>query len=156
MTEPRAKSAARLRPRCWCWIVVAGGLGWLSLIGGCSSHDPRGRHAVEGTVAVDGEPIKIGSINFQAQQTSGTSSGGIIRDGRYSIPADKGLTVGRYKVMIFATKEGTGETAKVMPGDPMPPPAELIPAEYNVNSDKFIEVTEQGPYEFSFEIATKK
>jgi hypothetical protein len=81
----------------------------------------------------------------------------MIIDGRYAVPADKGLTPGRYKVVIFAPKEGTGTLpAGAMPGDPIPPAEESIPPQYNTQSDKFIEVTAGGTSQFDFAIQAKK
>jgi hypothetical protein len=134
-----------------CLIVLVSG------VCGCSHRNPQNRRAISGAVTLDGVPLKNGSISFQPEQRGGISSGAPIADGKYSIATDKGLPVGKYKVMIFAPVPGGGQPAAgALPGDPTGPAGELIPPEYNVKSDKFIEVTEKGPYEFKFEIVTKK
>ena len=138
------------------WGVLLGA-SLLATVCGCWGGDPEGRRAISGTVTLDGAPLKQGSISFQAEKPGGPRSGAPIADGEYSIRAEKGLPVGKYKVMIFASQRGMGKPASsVLPGDPVAVPVELVPPEYNVNSDKFVEVTEDGPTQFDFNIATKK
>jgi len=129
----------------------------LVMVCGCSGDNPEGRRAISGTVTLDGAPLKQGSISFEPQKQGGLRSGTTIADGRYSIRAEKGLPAGRYKVMIFASQPGAGGAASgALPGDPVPAAGELIPPEYNAKSDKFIEVTEDGPTQFDFNITTKE
>lgn len=132
------------------------GLVLLGAFWGCS-RNPQNRQAVSGSVTLDGAPLAQGSIRFQAEKAGGIGSGALVTDGQYSIPTDKGLTAGKYKVMIFASKPGSGgPAAGALPGDPAPPAGELIPPEYNVKSDKFIEVTADGPTQFDFSVVTKR
>lgn len=133
------------------------GLGLLGLAVGCGEANPQNRRAISGKVALDGTPVKSGSIRFQAEKQGGISSGAPVLDGKYSIPTAKGLPPGRYKVMIFSPKPGGGQVpAGAAPGDPVTPAADMVPPEYNERSDKFVEVADKGPNEFNFEIATKK
>jgi len=127
------------------------------LLGGCGN-DPLGRHPISGTVTLDGAPVENGSINFQPVDQGVTSSGTAFTGGKYSLSREQGLPVGKYLVTINAPKPGTGATPPegAMPGEPLPPPEELIPPEWNVKSTQTIEVKEGGPFEFNFEITTKK
>jgi hypothetical protein len=129
----------------------------LGVIGGCGGSDPLGRHAISGAVNLNGAPLEKGNIGFHPVDKSITSSGTVVEGGKYSVPRDKGLPVGKYRVTVNAPKPGTGtEAAKdVMPGDPLPPPQELIPPEWNVNSEQFIEVNDKGPFVFNFDIKPK-
>src|SRR5262245_23609553 len=143
-------------------VSCLAGAGWLVpclvLVGlsiGCGESDPLGRHAVSGTVTLDGAPLENGNIGFQPADKSTTSGGDVIAGGKYSIARDKGLPVGKYKVTINAPKPGTGGTAPAMPGDPVPVPEELIPKEWNVNSQEFIEVTDKGQNVFNFDVKSK-
>jgi hypothetical protein len=137
--------------------VLALGLCLLALLSGCGDSDPQKRRAVSGVVALDGHPVLNGSIRFQPDAVGGVSSGAVIVSGKYSIPADKGLPTGKYKVLIFAPKPGTGQLPPgAMPGDPLPPAEELIPPQYNVNSSQFVEVTAKGPNAFKFELVTSQ
>jgi len=135
--------------------VLAAGL--LIVLGGCGS-DPLGRHAISGNVTLDGAPVEKGSISFQPTAQATTSSGAVITGGKYSIARENGLPVGKYRVSINAPQPGTGTDvpADSMPGEAPPEAVEMIPPEWNVNSNQTIEVKASGPFEFNFEVATKK
>ena len=45
---------------------------------------------------------------------------------------------------------------RAIPGEPIPPPKELIPKEWNVASEHFIDVRKTGPFEFSLDVTTKE
>jgi hypothetical protein len=126
------------------------------LLIGCS-RDPLGRHAISGTVKVDGQPLAKGDISFQPVEGQATSGGSPIIEGAYSVPKDLGLVAGKYRVEIHAPVPGTGGQAdeNALPGDPPAPPKELIPAEWNSASTHTIDVRKQGPFEFDFDISTK-
>jgi hypothetical protein len=136
-------------------VIAAAGIG-LMLIFGCGS-DPLGRHAVSGAVTVNGAPLEKGNVGFQPIEKGTTSGGAPIENGKYSVPRDKGLPVGKYRVSISAPTPGTGGEAQknAPPGEPVPPPQELIPAEWNTSSEHTIEVTDKGPYVFNFDVKTK-
>lgn len=126
------------------------------VFGGCTQ-DPLGRHAVSGVVKVDGVPLNGGNISFQPSEGQATSAGAVVMDGRYSIPRESGLVAGKYRVSINAPVPGTGGKADetTLPGDPPPPPKELIPADWNTASTQFVEVKKSGSHHFPFEISTK-
>jgi hypothetical protein len=87
-----------------------------------------------------------------------TSSGAVITQGKYTLPREKGLPPGKYRVVINAVKPGTGGelAAGGMPGDEEgPAPEELIPPEWNTESQHFIEIDSSGSTEFTHEIVTK-
>jgi hypothetical protein len=137
-------------------IFLAGGL---VLAAGCGPSDPLGRRAVSGTVTLDGAPLAEGTISFQPTEQGSTSSGGLVTQGKYSIPRDKGLPPGKYRVVINAIKPGTGMTLPEgkMPGEEVgTPPVELIPPEWNTTSQHFIDVPASGPTAFEHAIVTKK
>src|SRR5262249_36981726 len=72
---------------------------------GCAVKDRKVlRQLVSGTVTLDWRPLKSGTIGFQPTSPGlATKVYATIVDGRYSIPAEKGLVPGTYKVIIFAT-----------------------------------------------------
>jgi len=127
-----------------------------ALSGGCGDDSP-GRHAVSGSVKVDGAPLAIGNISFQPVEGQSTSGGAIISDGRYLVPRGGGLVEGKYRVSINAPVPGTRGPASddALPGEPPPAPKEQIPPQWNVASDHFIEVKKQGPFVFEFEVSAK-
>lgn len=139
------------------WIVLLLGLAGVAGCGGPG----RGRLAVSGSVRFDGQPLATGSIQFTPQDHAGLSSGGIIENGSYRLPRDKGLPPGKYLVRIFSPQEGAPEpSAPAVPGPTQdaggprqPPPAEeRIPAAYNVESQQFIEVASGSENVFDFDI----
>src|SRR5690349_8575855 len=76
-------------------------------LAGCGgAGDDLPREPISGTVSFDGQPLKSGSIQFQPVQTKeGISTGGMIDDGRFTVPRNEGPVPGNYKVMIFAAGE---------------------------------------------------
>src|SRR5437763_15199822 len=128
----------------------------LLILSGCGG-DPLGRHAVSGNVTFNGAPLEKGNISFHPVEKSSTSGGTVIEGGKYSIKQDKGLPAGKYRVQINAPVPGTGGTAQTNapPGEPIPPPQEMIPPDWNEKSEHTIEVTEKGPYQFNFDAKKK-
>lgn len=118
---------------------------------GCGNSNPLGRQAVTGTITLDGQPLERGTIEF-TPQGPGTASGATIENGQFFIPADKGLPPGDYLVRISAANDDAepmdmpGESSKVAP--------ELIPPEYNTESQQTFTVSTDGENEFSLDITT--
>ena len=112
------------------------------------NRDPLQRQAVSGTVTFKNAPVKMGNIDFSPLDGQKTMVGAAIEDGKFSIPADKGLSPGRYKVTVNAPdripKDGP-------PGsDTGPQQKELIPAKYNSSSTLEREVKAGQPNVFEF------
>src|SRR5262245_15968805 len=133
-------------------ILNPGLVGICSLIAclfvGCGG-DPLGRHAISGTVTLDGAPVAKGNLSLQPMEQQPTSSGAVIADGKYTIPRDQGLVAGKYRVSINASAPGAkGDPADALPGMPAPPPKELIPPSWNTNSQQTIDVKKEGPFVF--------
>jgi hypothetical protein len=134
-------------------LLLMATCGWLW---GCS-RDPLGRHAISGSVTLDGAPLEKGNISFQPTDQQPTASGAVVERGKFSIPRAKGLAAGKYRVVVNASAVAVGgkvPTADAMPGDPPPPPLERIPPSWNVASRQTIEVKREGPFEFPFDIST--
>lgn len=77
-------------------------------------------------------------------------SGAVITDGHYEIPETKGLPPGKYLIRISAADESAPPEA--MPGESNKIAKELIPAEYNRESDVTREVVAGEENIFDFEI----
>jgi hypothetical protein len=122
------------------------------------SEDSLGRHAIRGTVTLNGAPLEQGSISFQPVDGAATSSGDVIVDGKFSVEPEKGLPKGKFLVQINGVPAGTGSTIDLneMPGEAPAPAPELVPPEWNVNSKEVIEVTDNGPFDFTFDIKPTK
>ncbi len=123
----------------------------LGSITGCGAGN-NGRLPVSGVITLKGEALDDGTIEFSSPSVK---SGASIIKGKYSMPADQGLSPGKYKVIITA---GDGRTpADSADGMPGPTGANIvskdrIPAEYNTNSTQEITVTDAGPNKFDFTI----
>ncbi|QDT32444.1 carboxypeptidase-like regulatory domain-containing protein [Thalassoglobus polymorphus] len=120
------------------------------LLVGCGSKNPLNRQSVSGTVTLNGQPVKAGSIEFHPQGTKGTMSGAVIADGKYSIATAQGLPPGTYTVRIFSADE-TAEREEV-PGESNKLAVEKIPAKYNTESTLSKSVDAGKDNVFDFEI----
>lgn len=139
-------------------MILVANVGVFVAVLGCGNADPLGRRAISGLVTFDGAPLEQGSILFEPSEGATTSSGAVINQGKYAIQKDLGLPPGKYRVVINALKPGTGTTLPPggFPGEEVgPPPQERIPANWNTESNHFIEVTESGPTDFTHEIVSK-
>ncbi|MDB5339877.1 MAG: hypothetical protein JWN70_5496 [Planctomycetaceae bacterium] len=115
---------------CWTSCLLMG-------IAGCQTGVSQ--FGTSGEITLDGAPVEQGSITFfpDAANTSGSTAGAVIHQGKYTVPADKGLTPGLYQVKITWSRK-TGK--KVEASSPHPPgtmideESEAIPAKYNTAS----------------------
>jgi hypothetical protein len=83
-----------LRPAALAFLAA------LLTIGAGCQRDPK-RAAVSGQVLIDKEPLMEGSISFfPIEGTEGPEVGDIIKDGHYAIPRNRGVIVGKNKVVI--------------------------------------------------------
>ena len=108
------------------------------------------RLPVSGTISLKGQPIAQGTINFESK-TGGIFTGGMITDGTYAVPAESGLEPGTYLVRISAAEAGVADTDP-LPGESGPPQKELVPPEYNAQSNQEVEVKSGADNVFNFEI----
>ncbi len=123
----------------------------LSPVLGCGT-DTGGRLAVSGTITLKGEPLESGTIQFAAVDGS-LMSGATIAAGKYDIPAAQGLTPGTYTVRVSSVQEAA--SAEEAPGDSMDAEAQntdLIPAEFNADSEVTAEIKDGSPNTFDLDI----
>ena len=124
-------------------------------LSGCSKSDPLNRQQVSGKVLLGGNPVAQGSIEFHPVDTTGTMSGAVISNGAYTIPAEQGLPPGDYIVRVFSSA-GTEVPQEEFPGESDVASPELIPEEYNVNSQERRTVAAGEDNVFDFEIPGKQ
>ncbi len=113
---------------------------------------------VSGAVSLNGAPLKSGSIRFTLTASEKVvSKEASIKDGQYSISQEKGLPPGAYHIVISAIDENSPMvTIKDAAGNPVTTAhPELIPPEYNTNSEKTVDVTLDGENHFVFDIVSK-
>ncbi len=156
MCRHNAPSAARMG-------MLFAGIG-LVLFAGCQGEGNKlGRKAISGNVTLDGKPLAEGAIRFEPMKNlsgsaASTTSGGMIKDGQYSLSTEQGLPDGMYAVSITAS----APQSTVAPGEDamklasQPPPESLIPARYNSNTELTVEVSSQKTtFSFDLESASK-
>jgi hypothetical protein len=136
--------------------VSLSAIGALVTFVGCGSSSDR--LAISGEVTLDGVPLGSGSIRFTSLESQKLlASGAVIQNGRYSIPAKKGLWPGTYRVEMSSPDLAAPPVMVRDTPDSMGIPAapDRIPPEYNVNSEKTIVVTIDGDNHFVFDIASR-
>jgi hypothetical protein len=124
---------------------------------GCSKSSTVQRAAIQGSVTLDGEPLKNGVIEF-SPVTSKLGSGGKITNGRYQLPADKGLPEGEYLVRI--TSAGEAPPAQAVAPGMEPAPAgiakERIAARFNAETTLKLSVpADASSLEQNYETSSK-
>jgi hypothetical protein len=125
------------------------------VLAGCGPHTDR--QPVKGKITLDGAPIDGGVIRFSSIGEMKISSGAAVNGGLYSIPAEKGLPPGTYRIAISAPDmSGKMISARTPDGKPAGmAPAERVPDEYNSDSKRTVEVVAAGDNHFDFDIVTK-
>jgi len=132
-------------------VFAAAAAAIVCLCGGCN--DPsNGRLEVAGSVTLNKVPLDQGVITFYDPAGNHPSSGAAIVDGKYHLPAGKGLLPGDYKVAIDSA-DATGETASPVQYS-MRIPVSRIPAKYNGETLLSAEVTSTGANQFDFDLTT--
>lgn len=112
----------------------------VTLFTGCGDRD--GGMRVWGEVTYDSRPVPEGTILLMpGPGQDAPTAGGLIRDGRYDMPAKKGPRAGvTYRVSIDGL-EKTGKKMKTPMGTEEDEKKEFIPPEYNVRSTLQITVS---------------
>jgi hypothetical protein len=129
--------------------LVAG----LLVLTGCSGQ----RADVSGSVQLDGQPVDEGSIQFiPVEGTAGPSAGGIIKDGRYHVTRDKGVTVGKNRVELRAFRKSGRKVQDPtgLPGVKTEERVQAFPPEYNDRSTVVKEVR-AGSNTIDFDVHTQ-
>ncbi len=129
-----------VRDRLACLSCLAS----LVVLAGCTAVNDR--QGVTGVVTVDGAPLELGAISFMPhEELAAASSGVTVRDGRFEIPADRGLRPGRYTVQIRAYRKADGASEDPQMGEQL----ELEELRFEETDLEAI-VEEDGPNHFEF------
>jgi hypothetical protein len=131
----------------------------LALLGfsltGCGDGDKLPREAISGGVTVEGTPLKSGLITFiPNEDNTPTQGGGVVLEGKYSIPRNQGLVPGKYRVVITSPDDKPPILDKTnnAPGLPPIPGKEVIPSQYNTESLLTAEVKAGSNNVFEFNL----
>ena len=143
--EPRAGAKPR---RLVIWLAAA-----CVLVAGCGRGSKLRRLPLAGRVTFAGEPVEDGLIEFiPVDATPGPSFGGVVKAGRYAVPAAQGgHEGGTYRVQITSSR-ASGKTLTVNTqvfrpdGTKMEVPVmeNFIPTKYNVQSTLRATITRQA------------
>lgn len=144
---------------CICMAVVL-----FTVFVGCGGGEKSvGRKSISGTVSLDGIPLNHGAIDFRPDGTGQHLVGGgaVIKDGKFSIPTDRGLVPGKYKVSISAPESESPNLQGKSPEEQMKAVAtttikERLPAKYNSATELSEEVKSSGANEFHFKVESIK
>ena len=121
-------------------------------VAGCSRVE--GYHSISGTVLLDDQPLKKGVITL-FPTGSGTTVGGEIVDGKFSLPRDRGPTPGKYRVEIVAFKPSGKKEFDVDLNTQVDVELQYLPPKYNTKSMLECSVEQSGKNEFEFNLQMK-
>jgi hypothetical protein len=129
------------------WLIVA--FGALALAG-CDRFPAH----VSGTVALDGQPLRQGTVAFHPTAGGVTVAATIDQHGRYTLQTGRetGLDTGEYRVTVTAISQppGSGATAEEIAA------AFLTPRRYSDPATSGItRVVESGSTTFDIELASR-
>jgi hypothetical protein len=122
-------------------------------LAGCAGNSGPRRCAVSGEVKWRGQPLDQGAITFLPDEPSlGSSGGALIKEGRYSIPAQNGLLPGRYKVLVTSADRKGVIDPDALPGPAGPVPKDRVNPKYNAQTTLTAEVKAEGPNTFNYDV----
>jgi len=98
---------------------------------------------ISGVVTVDGEPVSLGTIAFEPDNPSLPSATAEIHDGKFTIGSPRGKR--RILIMAYRQAEGLGP-------DGQPYQEQYLPARFNLESDRFLEVESETLVDQNFEL----
>jgi hypothetical protein len=107
---------------------------------------------VSGLVSVDGQPAKTGSISFIPVSGQGSTAGGAITDGRYSVEAARGEVKVEIRVPRVVGQKALYEGAANSPVRQLM--EETLPPKYNDATELRLDVT-PGEMTKDFDLSTK-
>jgi predicted small lipoprotein YifL len=133
----------------FCFLSVCAALA------GCGNKEYTGdeRFPLSDKVTYDGDVVDHGAISFiPITGDKQRPSGGVIKDGVYSVPEPKGANAGKYRVEIHWLKL-TGKQVKAQDSeDILDERAEVLPAKFHKDSQLTAEV---GPNQTTFDFDLK-
>jgi hypothetical protein len=123
-------------------ICLIGCLGLCAILAGCGSSKYKGdqRYPLAGEVTFEGQPIDVGSIAFIPVADKGRASGGVITDGKYDVPEERGVGAGKYRVEIRWLKRTGKKLKDAESGEMYDERREALPEKFYTNSELTVEV----------------
>jgi hypothetical protein len=126
----------------------------LPVSSGCSNNNPQGRIAVRGEVTFNNEPLEHGEILFSSIEGSTPTvvTGSLIKNGKFSLPAEHGLIPEQEYLVQFRAVEEIPGARKTDDPTEMVPTHNLIPSKYGVHSKETVKATKKSPNVFQFDL----
>ena len=121
------------------------------LLTGCG--DGISRATVQGAVTLDGTPIDGGRIMFIAPDKTGNAAADI-KDGKFSVPAAKGPSIGTHRVEIVWYKKTGKQVVGSDPPNMVEETIQVVPKKYNAKSGELAEI-KAGANTFNFDLKSK-
>ncbi len=136
MGLPSLKVAMSKLTSTFCCLALGAALA------GCSGSNYSGdkRYPLEGEVSFNGQPVDLGSISFIPESGKGRPSGGVIADGKYAVPEDKGANAGTYRVEIRWLKRTGRQLRDADTGEMYDERREALPDKFHKNAELTVEV----------------
>jgi hypothetical protein len=135
------------------WFEASLAATMIGAIAGCGSGDGLNRQAVTGIVTCDGKLIPAGAILFEPETyQSGTTVGGTVRKGSFTIAERDGPVPGTYKVRIYMSSGVQAAPAEGQSGRSPRPMVEFLPEQYNAKTELRAEVRDGGANRFRFDL----
>jgi hypothetical protein len=128
----------------------------LLLLAGCGQPDYKGpkRFPLSGNVTYDGEPIDFGSISFLPAGGEQRVSGGLIENGKYSVPEAQGANAGKHKVEIRWNKKTGKQKRDPDSGEMYDDRKEALPPRFHTDSELTADVSAKQTT-FNFDLKSK-
>ena len=138
-----------MHSRGWTLLLLST---WLvALCPGCGPATDR--LSLHGWVTFQDQPLEQGYVTFLTTSgPPGPVCGAVIRDGRFDIPSDQGLTPGTYRVLISSPGGVAPQTPEEIAAGASARALEQLPPEYNTESKLTAEITSDGPNQFEFHL----
>jgi hypothetical protein len=124
------------------WTSSVCVLGLCAVLAGCGSSKYSGeqRYPLTGEVTFDGQPVDLGSITFIPAEGKGRPSGGVIENGKYEVPEEKGANAGKHRVEIHWLKRTGRQLRDPESGEKYDERKEALPDKVHTNSELTVEV----------------
>jgi hypothetical protein len=124
----------------------------LPIVIGCGHNNPQGRVSVRGEVTFDGKLLEKGDILFSsvAGTTPMVATGSPIKNGKFALPAEKGLIPDQtYSVQFRSVEQipGTEKLGSLRTRN-------IIPRKYGVESKETVTATKKSPNVFQFDLTS--
>ena len=133
-----------------CGVFLAG-------LVGCGQNK-LGRLGISGKVTLDGKPLPQGLIQFEpvGRGPGAVGSGTSIENGQYSIPTQKGLPPGEYRVRIHSSVAlHQGQEGAMPDAGPHAIGREIIPPAYNSDTTLTASISDSGETTFDFALKSR-